>query len=104
MRRRLELFEPCGDCDSPEDCVADGECYLAEAEPEQCPECGYEMPCGCPRFADPGGNSALRAQGPGNPRNLPCPTCGEPDRLTPADAELAYQCDSCADRAERGGY
>lgn len=25
-------------------------------------------------FADPGGTSALRAAGPGNPRNLPSPT------------------------------
>lgn len=24
-------------------------------------------------FADPGGNSALRAETPTNPRNLPCP-------------------------------
>jgi hypothetical protein len=55
-------------------------------------------------FADPGGNSALRAAGPGNPRNLPCPTCGQPNRLTPKDVALGYQCDACADRAEMGGY
>ena len=55
-------------------------------------------------FADPGGNSALRAAGPRNPRNLPCPTCKTPNRLTPADKALGYQCDPCADRAERGGY
>ena len=54
-------------------------------------------------FADPGGNSALRAASSRNPRNLPCPTCHEPDRLTPADRAQGYQCDSCADRAE-GGY
>lgn len=53
-------------------------------------------------FADPGGNSALRAAGPGNPRCHPCPTCGEPDRLTPIDVARGYQCDGCADRAERG--
>ena len=53
-------------------------------------------------FADPGGRSALRAAGPGNPRNLPCPTCGEPDRLTPADRDRGYQCDACADAAEFG--
>jgi hypothetical protein len=35
-----------------------------------------------------------------NPRNLPCPTCKEPNRLTPADARLGYQCDECADREE----
>lgn len=55
-------------------------------------------------FADPGGNSALRAATRGNPRNLPCPTCGEPNRLTPADKRRGYQCDACADRAEGGGW
>ena len=53
-------------------------------------------------FADPGGNSALRAASRSNPRNLPCPTCGEPNRLTPADEQRGYQCDSCADQAEWG--
>lgn len=53
-------------------------------------------------FADPYGRSALRAAGPGNPRNLPCPNCGKPDRLTPKDEALGYQCDECADRAEMG--
>lgn len=53
-------------------------------------------------FADPGGNSALRAASKRNPRNLPCPTCKRPNRLTPADRALGYQCDSCADKAERG--
>ena len=55
-------------------------------------------------FADPGGNSALRAASSKNPRNLPCPTCDEPNRLTPADRALGYQCDSCADKAEGIGY
>jgi hypothetical protein len=55
-------------------------------------------------FADPGGKSALRAATKSNPRNLPCPTCGCKNRLTPADRALGYQCDSCADRDERGGY
>lgn len=53
-------------------------------------------------FADPHGNSALRAETPDNPRNLPCPTCGEPNRLTPQDKALGYQCDDCADMMERG--
>lgn len=53
-------------------------------------------------FAEPGGHSALRAEGPDNPRNLPCPTCREPDRLTPKDRALGYQCDTCADSAEGG--
>lgn len=51
-------------------------------------------------FADPGGRSALRASRRGNRRNKPCPTCGEKNRLTPADVALGYQCDSCADRAK----
>ena len=55
-------------------------------------------------FADPGGRSALRRASRSNPRNLPCPTCGEPNRLTPEDRTHGYQCDSCADRAEGGGY
>ena len=53
-------------------------------------------------FADPGGRSALRAASKRNPRNLPCPTCKEPNRLTPADRARGYQCDRCADRAEYG--
>ena len=55
-------------------------------------------------FADPGGNSALRAASANNPRNRPCPTCGTPNVLTPADVARHYQCDRCADLAERGGY
>lgn len=55
-------------------------------------------------FADQGGNSALRAATKSNPRNLPCPTCEAPNRLTPADQAQGYQCDACADRDERGGY
>jgi len=51
-------------------------------------------------FADPGGRSALRASSKRNPRNLPCPTCGEKNRLTPLDRARGYQCDACADRAE----
>ena len=55
-------------------------------------------------FSDPGGKSALRAETPDNPRNLPCPNCEAPNRLTPLDRSLGYQCDACADRAEQGGY
>lgn len=55
-------------------------------------------------FADPGGRSALRAASSSNPRNLPCPSCGASDRLTPADRARGYQCDSCADREESGGW
>lgn len=53
-------------------------------------------------FAEPGGNSALRAASASNPRNLPCPNCGTPDVLTPADRARGYQCNRCADQAERG--
>lgn len=52
------------------------------------------------RFADPGGRSALRAASRENPRNLPCPTCGAENVLTPEDRACGYQCDRCADRAE----
>ena len=58
----------------------------------------------CEMFQDPGGRSALRRETRDNPRNLPCPTCGEPNKLTPKDVALGYQCDACADRAEGGGY
>ena len=55
-------------------------------------------------FADPGGRSALRASSKSNPRNLPCPTCGQANVLTQKDRNLGYQCDSCADQAEGIGY
>jgi hypothetical protein len=48
-------------------------------------------------FAEPGGRSALRRATPKNPRNLPCPNCGEPNRLTPLDRRAGYQCNACAD-------
>jgi hypothetical protein len=51
-------------------------------------------------FADPGGRSALRAANKRNPRNLPCPTCGRENMLTPADRARGYQCDYCADADE----
>ena len=54
-------------------------------------------------FAEPGGNSALRAATASNPRNLPCPSCDRPNMLTPKDRSLGYCCDRCADEAERGG-
>lgn len=53
-------------------------------------------------FAEPGGNSALRAASETNPRNQPCPTCGAENVLTPADVARGYQCDACADMQERG--
>jgi hypothetical protein len=74
--------------------------------------CNYYDDCDCDDrwddlidgvgFQDPGGNSALRRETKRNPRNLPCPTCGEPNRLTPADVKAGYQCDTCADQLEMG--
>jgi len=55
-------------------------------------------------FADPGGNSSLRAATKSNPRNQPCPECEGENKLTPLDVKAGYRCDRCADRAERGGY
>lgn len=54
------------------------------------------------RFADPGGDSALYAAGQENPRDLPCPTCHWPNRLTRLDVAAGYQCDACANAMERG--
>jgi len=48
-------------------------------------------------FADPGGESALRAATPDNPRIHPCPECGRPDMLTSLDVRHHYRCDMCAD-------
>lgn len=53
-------------------------------------------------FADPYGKSALRRQSKTNPRNLPCPTCGRKRMLTKQDVALGYQCDICANEAEKG--
>jgi hypothetical protein len=53
-------------------------------------------------FAEPGGRSALRAATEDNPRNLPCPSCGRENMLTPIDRQRGYQCNICADEAERG--
>lgn len=55
-------------------------------------------------FAEPGGRSALRAATKKNPRNRQCPNCGRKNVLTPIDVARGYQCDRCADQAERGGY
>jgi hypothetical protein len=55
-------------------------------------------------FADPGGRSALRRATKRNPRNLPCPECGQPNRLTPKDRAQGYCCDECADRREGFEY
>lgn len=97
------LCEECGaECDV---LSGDGACEECERDlQEEARALDREEGWGEPDFANPGATSALRAASPGNPRNLACPTCGEPDRLTPADRARGYQCDSCADRAEGGGY
>lgn len=50
------------------------------------------------RFAN--SRSALHAASKRNPRDLPCPTCKQPNKLTAADKAAGYQCDDCADREE----
>ncbi len=54
------------------------------------------------RFSEPGGKSALRAATKRNPRNMACPTCGQPNKLTGADVAQGYQCNGCAEADERG--
>ncbi len=49
-------------------------------------------------FREPGGNSALR----NGELKHDCPTCGDEKVLTDADKARGYQCDNCADQAERG--
>jgi hypothetical protein len=48
--------------------------------------------------------SALRAETPRNPRIYSCPNCDAPNVLTRFDVARGYQCDTCADAAERGGW
>ena len=71
--------------------------YMSDEEEER-----YEMLDDLLDFQDPGGSSALRRATKANPRNKPCPTCRRPNKLTPRDVALGYQCDSCADKMERG--
>ena len=91
----------CGDeCDPQE--LQDGWCQACIAEQRHMfPEDELIDGVG---FAEPGGRSALRAATFDNPRNLPCPNCRAPNRLTPIDRARGYQCDACADQLERGGY
>lgn len=51
-------------------------------------------------FADPGGNSSLRAATKSNPRNCPCSSCGRENTLTPLDVRAGCVCDMCADALE----
>jgi hypothetical protein len=78
-----------------------------------CPHCSKPSSrCGCELdgpddidgvgFADPGGGSALRAATCFNPRDRPCPSCHRAGMLTRIDVQRGYQCDYCANAAERG--
>lgn len=105
------LCETCaicgGDDDDCDHCAACG-----APRCRSCREAGEECPCDDEdteldledrsEFADPGGESALRAATPDNPRVFPCPTCGQPNRLTGQDVQRHYQCDDCADKEEAG--
>jgi hypothetical protein len=108
----------CPECGS-EDCsergpktVACSHCGAGASGEAHCQRCGarihydYDNLDDSPLadFAQPGGNSALRAASARNPRIFPCPDCETPDVLTAADKALGYCCDRCADRKERGGY
>lgn len=94
----------CDCCDTGDRC--DHGCSECEStDPSDSDDADYGDRDDACDFADPGGTSALRAASEDNPRNLPCPTCESPNRLTPRDRDLGYQCDSCADLAEQhGGY
>jgi hypothetical protein len=85
-----------------DECGGD-DCAMDDPSPDYDPE--FDCECGGDdEFAEPGGESALRAASPSNPRNLPCPTCGQPNRLTPKDADRNYQCDACARMDEGRGF
>lgn len=84
----------CGDCGISTDCEPP-ERHWDDPMDEDYPIDGVG-------FADPGGNSALRAATRDNPRDRPCPTCGRENVLTRIDVQNRYQCDRCADQCERG--
>lgn len=74
-------------------CKCHGHAYQREMEHDALYDGGHLRRYG---FRDPGGKSALRV----GARIYACPTCKEPNRLSMADKNLGYQCDTCADRAE----
>ena len=96
----------CGEEVLESELTDDGCLYCEDSDEESYGPDYHDGPrfTGEPGFADPGGNSALRAASESNPRVHPCPNCGSANRLTPADVARSYQCDPCADRAEQGGY
>lgn len=88
--------EVCPDCDQP---VEDCECDVDYGDPHDDYN-DYEDSFDHNRFASKG--SALYAADDNNPREFPCPTCERENALTLRDVQAGYQCDRCADRAERG--
>ncbi len=83
-------------------CISCRACTFGDVGPDDVDESFSNYLIDGVGFADPNGNSALRAATPNNPRNQPCPTCGTPNVLTLIDVQRGYQCDTCADAAERG--
>lgn len=73
-----------------------------ECEPEHDPDSDHYL-IDDVGFADPGGRSALRAETRDNPRDQPCPDCGDENVLTRIDVQRGYCCDRCADRNEGCG-
>lgn len=87
----------CPDCDElEEDCECEGQQGRFDVDYD------HEYRIDGVGFADPGGVSALRAATRDNPRDCPCPTCGDENVLTRADVARGYQCNRCADQAECG--
>jgi hypothetical protein len=98
-----EITEKCGECLDRESCDLYLECIDdMQRVCDNWDDPMYEEWAWAREFADPGSGSALRAETEDNPRIHPCPNCGEPNRLTPKDVALGYQCDACADAIERG--
>lgn len=75
-------------------------CYKAQMEDLQMERLEGRIPDF--EFANPGGYSALRAETDDNPRIYSCPNCRRENQLTLKDKQKGYQCDFCADQAERG--
>jgi len=89
--------EICHDCDEP---IDNCQCEVDYGDPHDDYN-DYEGEFDSNRFASKG--SALHAADDyDNPREHECPTCQRPNKLTLRDVQAGYQCDGCADRAERG--
>lgn len=91
--------ESCNYC---AECRVEESLEQAEGDPDGSYNDGDDWQIDGVGFADPGGESALRATTPDNPRDRPCPTCEAEDVLTGFDVAAGYQCNVCAERAECG--